>query len=347
MGAVMINRKKRYMLAGIKRTSTRDTCGSDAWFKTMGLVDRISPTNEKEQLILSNLRLVPFFTKHFFSLGQRLGFEIEDILQEGTIGLMGAAETYDPSKGAFPTYARNKIEWRILAVLKSRAARRTNEDSIDSVEDIETKCADEGERRVLLNSLASQVSERTARILKAILDGEKQVDIGTKEKISHQMVSLVIREVEHEIEWRHRREQRKRFLQGSQKFSSSEREGSEHAGVLQLKPKRIMCRTIIYDIRKIPKTIESPKMVLGILLEGNAEGIVQLFHDHFGPISCSEIANAVRMEETRVRIKNIRGSPYWVWRYLGGGKVVYIGSPTTIDPHLILSEKAEQIEHLE
>jgi len=342
--------KKRYMRTEKEgRSEPKDSSNANAWFKTMGLADRSRPTNEKEQLILSNLRLVPSFTKRFFSLGQVLGFEIEDILQEGTIGLIGAVEGYNPSKGAIYTYAKNAIEWRILWVLRSSLARRTSDvdmDSFDGNEHIGTECANENERRALIDSFLSQVSERTARVLKAALDDETQVNIGKEEGISHQRVSQVIRGVEHEIERLHKRKQRKQFLQGLQKPSSSEREGSEPAGI-QLKPKRIACRIITYDIREIPKTSESPKMVLGILLEGTAEETVQLFRDHFGPISCSEIAEAVHMEETRVRIKNIRGSPYWVWRYLGGGKVVYIGSPTENDPQSILREKADQIEKLE
>ena len=63
----------------------------------------ISGNAAKERLVLANLRLVPWVTGRL-RLRSR-GIDQSDLWQEGVIGLMRAAEKFDPDKGAFSTYA--------------------------------------------------------------------------------------------------------------------------------------------------------------------------------------------------------------------------------------------------
>lgn len=56
----------------------------------------------KKKLVESNLRLVISVAKHY----QNCGLSFEDLVQEGSIGLMKAADKFDPSKGfKFATFA--------------------------------------------------------------------------------------------------------------------------------------------------------------------------------------------------------------------------------------------------
>jgi RNA polymerase sigma factor (sigma-70 family) len=71
--------------------------------------------DEKEKLIVSNLWLVNKFAKAYINHG----LELPDLIQEGRLGLIKAAEKYDPSLGyKFSIYAswwiKNSIDFAIM-----------------------------------------------------------------------------------------------------------------------------------------------------------------------------------------------------------------------------------------
>lgn len=83
---------------------------------------RLSAGDEhaREELITHNLRLVAHMTKKFYSPER----EQEELLSVGTLGLMKAASSFDPDKGArFATYASRCIENEIL--MHYRAKKKT------------------------------------------------------------------------------------------------------------------------------------------------------------------------------------------------------------------------------
>ena len=74
----------------------------------------------REQLITHNLRLVAHMTKKFYSPDR----EQEELISIGTLGLMKAAASFDPKKGArFATFASRCIENEIL--MHYRAKKKT------------------------------------------------------------------------------------------------------------------------------------------------------------------------------------------------------------------------------
>lgn len=70
----------------------------------------------REKLIISNLRLVVSVAKKYVNVGM----PIQDLIQEGNIGLIKAVEKFDPSLGKrFSTYATWWIKQSILRALSS------------------------------------------------------------------------------------------------------------------------------------------------------------------------------------------------------------------------------------
>jgi len=68
----------------------------------------------REELILSNQALVLFIAKKYHIPG----LPLKDLVQEGNIGLMEAAESFDPTKGKFGTYAFWLVKTHILKAIE-------------------------------------------------------------------------------------------------------------------------------------------------------------------------------------------------------------------------------------
>lgn len=91
------------------------------------LVNRLDEEPARQELIEHNLRLVVYIARRF----ENTGINIEDLISIGTIGLIKAVETYQPSKNIkLATYASRCIENEILMYLRKNANRR-NEVSFD------------------------------------------------------------------------------------------------------------------------------------------------------------------------------------------------------------------------
>ncbi len=85
------------------------------------------PKTAKATLIEHNLRLVVYIAKKF----ENTGICVEDLISIGTIGLIKAINTFNPSKKIkLATYASRCVENEILMYLRKNSHRRT-EISID------------------------------------------------------------------------------------------------------------------------------------------------------------------------------------------------------------------------
>ena len=72
----------------------------------------------KQKILLANYRLVLKEANKFAKRNTHL--KLDDFIQEGNIALMKAIENYDPTKGAFSTYAIPKIRGHLLKILKEQ-----------------------------------------------------------------------------------------------------------------------------------------------------------------------------------------------------------------------------------
>ncbi|MBN1699942.1 MAG: RNA polymerase sigma factor RpoD/SigA [Spirochaetales bacterium] len=127
--------KRRNMRKKSRKTSSRDTI-LNIYLNEINKVDLMSKEEEmyhaqravkgdavsKEKLINANLRFVVHVAKNY----QHMGLQLEDLINEGNIGLIKAIDKYDVKKGyRFISYAVWWIRQRILRALheKSRMIR--------------------------------------------------------------------------------------------------------------------------------------------------------------------------------------------------------------------------------
>ena len=75
---------------------------------------------------LDNLiKLCVFVPENALSVAQKLGFEREDLRQEGIVALLHALHSYDPAMGtSFRTYSSHCIRRRIASVLRSATSSK-------------------------------------------------------------------------------------------------------------------------------------------------------------------------------------------------------------------------------
>lgn len=88
---------------------------------------------ENEMLVLDHTGLVWYVARKY----RNTGYDLEDLAQEGAIGLIKAAGSFDPSRGcAYSTYAAKCIECEILMYLRKEKKHRTNSISLDQKMDV-------------------------------------------------------------------------------------------------------------------------------------------------------------------------------------------------------------------
>ena len=88
---------------------------------------------ENEMLVLDHIGLVWHVARKY----RNTGYDLEDLAQEGAVGLIKAAGSFDPSRGtAYSTYAVKCIECEILMYLRKEKKHRTNSISLDQKMDV-------------------------------------------------------------------------------------------------------------------------------------------------------------------------------------------------------------------
>lgn len=142
-----------------------------SYFKALKQGDK----NAKTVLIVSNLRLVVSIAKHFCNRGMVL----QDLIQEGTFGLIRAVEKYEVERGyRFSTYATWWIRQAIMRALadKSRAVRIPVHvtEELSRIRKAIRSIGEKQGRRPNLEEIANQAGTSPPRV-KEILSAEKKL----------------------------------------------------------------------------------------------------------------------------------------------------------------------------
>lgn len=115
-----------------KQVTNRDTISLDKYLQEIGKVDLISPEEEVilarrikagdsealTKLVKANLRFVVSVAKQY----QNQGMSLPDLINEGNLGLMKAAQRFDETRGfKFISYA---VWWIRQAILQAQAEQQ-------------------------------------------------------------------------------------------------------------------------------------------------------------------------------------------------------------------------------
>ena len=153
------------------------TDGTSVYLERIGSTPLLCAEQERQatrdQLIAANLRLVVSIAKKYMNRGM----DMDDLIQEGNVGLMRAAEKFEPSRGyRFSTYATHWIRQAITRALadKVRPIRLPvhMDEIIRRLNKARSRLAEQLGREPTLADLAGAMGwneDRTRRALAAVL----------------------------------------------------------------------------------------------------------------------------------------------------------------------------------
>jgi RNA polymerase sigma factor (sigma-70 family) len=163
---------------------------------------------EVDQLVHENLGLVGAVVRRLTSLFPRLPavYDAEDLYGLGSMGLVRAAQTYDPGRGAaFSTYAYGCIGRAITGALRREANRQIEciylssiggedednplEDRLADPEADPASAAIDGCARAVLENAMQELPERQAHVIRAIyFEGDSVAQVAVRSRLSSQAV---------------------------------------------------------------------------------------------------------------------------------------------------------------
>lgn len=151
---------------------------------------------ERNKLVIENKNLV-------YSTIHRLRLKInDDIIQEGFMALIKAADNYTEEKGKFSTYACNYIAGSVKTFInqKDKIIRprkyhfKFEQHPVVFTEDIAIECAytlDESEDLMYIEQFMDTLSELERKVLSYRLEGENKQTIRRALKISNMLINKI------------------------------------------------------------------------------------------------------------------------------------------------------------
>ena len=129
----------------------------------MKWVRNMRAKEEIKKLVEDNIGLVDFMLyKHFKPFINLYPHLVDDLKQEGSIGLMKAAEKFDETKGSFTTIATFNIKNAMLRFYQRYVKRHYNNKNITIIS-ADVNVTDD-EKITLLDSIISEHSEKYYRV---------------------------------------------------------------------------------------------------------------------------------------------------------------------------------------
>ncbi len=142
-----------------------------------------------------------------------LGMDNEDLFQEGLLGLLNAAKTYNPNKEAsFSTYAGLCIKRRLYTLCKSVKRQKRipignlvqldensemcYNNSLNDPEDVFIKKEEEAIRNCYIKKLLSDLEYK---VLYMYINGDSYYDISKKINITHKAVDNAIQRIKKKL----------------------------------------------------------------------------------------------------------------------------------------------------
>lgn len=111
----------------------------------------------------------------------------EELFSEGCLGYALAYQSYDPSKGSFPTYVRNMANYKLLELVRTETKRRVRFNTTSDVELVDQP------RSFSLTDFLDEISEDARAIVGLVLDTPGDLLRVTRED-SHRDVKHTLRQ---------------------------------------------------------------------------------------------------------------------------------------------------------
>ena len=162
-----------------------------------------------EELLKKYKNIVLKIARHYFIVGG----DIDDLMQEGMIGLYQAINTYDESKEAsFKTFAMLCIKRRILTAIKKANAKKNqiflylvDNDSLvffdkpSNRENPEINYISKENFDYINEAIHKKLSKLEQKVLKLYLAGESYIEIAQKLKIEKKSVDNALARIRHKL----------------------------------------------------------------------------------------------------------------------------------------------------